>query len=459
MTRIIRDLGRPQGPDSPEKQRFDAALQERRRQQAIEEAQRDEELLAARRKHDEQYGEGTYDNRFAAENAYPELRGADGFGGARLAAQRQLERQGLTARLASEHNARMVQLRGGPAPQAAAPSPPPQAPAQPPAAPPAAGVPNEYPDDPAYQAKRQEAEAIRDPEERAFVMRTAGKAAFDRKVRRETGHPDAAAANYAGVPDHIKRKQWIAQMGIRYRNELANGTITWDQLLSESPYQHTGKGPSDARLVMDANQGAQRHINVSRAREQDAVARHMGVSRGTIMAMEDVKEAFRNGKPAEAYAIMAMYGMDKFPDTGMAALAAEAKAKAEQKPEQPNPIQVAEKAHADIAKMPAGPSRLSQIQFFHQTANGGAQADKKAVAAAVRNHWQPYAREMASKGLDNLTADERIEFQQATGGMDFQDWAKWTGLGDTPQSRDFYQKLTGANPRTYWEWVNPFDGK
>jgi hypothetical protein len=43
--------------------------------------------------------------------------------------------------------------------------------------------------------------------------------------------------------------------------------------------------------------------------------------------------------------------------------------------------------------------------------------------------------------------------------MDFHDWAKWTGLGDTPQSRDFYQKLTGANPRTYWEWINPFDGK
>jgi hypothetical protein len=66
---------------------------------------------------------------------------------------------------------------------------------------------------------------------------------------------------------------------------------------------------------------------------------------------------------------------------------------------------------------------------------------------------------MASKGLENLTADERIEFQQATGGMDFHDWAKWTGLGDTPQSRDFYQKLTGANPRTYWEFLNPFDGK
>lgn len=56
---------------------------------------------------DDKHGKGAHENRFAPEMAFPEHRGADGMGGARLAARRRMDRDAARQREVDAHNAAM----------------------------------------------------------------------------------------------------------------------------------------------------------------------------------------------------------------------------------------------------------------------------------------------------------------------------------------------------------------
>ena len=69
---------------------------------------------ARRKEFEEVNGEGTFDQRFAPETAYPEHRGAGGINDARrLAARRQAQREVDGQAVVTDHNAQMARIRGG----------------------------------------------------------------------------------------------------------------------------------------------------------------------------------------------------------------------------------------------------------------------------------------------------------------------------------------------------------
>jgi hypothetical protein len=260
------------------------------------------------------------------------------------------------------------------------------------------------------------------------------------------------------IPDHIKRKQWIKEMAVRYKDQLADGSVSMDQLLSESPYAATGQGPSDLRLMMDAKKQGQIAMNVQNVAKQTNVARQLGVGRGHVMAMEDVQKHLDNGDKAGAAAKMAMYGMQgNFPQQMLGVVAAEAEAEAKKEKVPPTATESMLKGQADIATMPAGPARLATIRLLQQQALGQ-NADPKAVDASVRAQFQPYAQAMASRGLDNLKPDERIELQQATQGLAYDDWLRYLGKADSPELQTTYQNLMGknANWSQFWDSWTPW---
>lgn len=268
---------------------------------------------------------------------------------------------------------------------------------------------------------------------------------FDKETLARTGKfPEEI--QHANIPDHIKRKQYIKEMAVRYKDELASGSMTIQDLLADSPYAATGKGPSDTRLMADAMRQGQRATNVQRNWDQINMGRQLGVSRGHVIAMQDVQQHLAKGDKAGAAAKMAMYGIGgDTPKAMLAAEAAEAEAKAKIKPPEPGPIESLRTAQKQVGAMPAGPQRLSAMRMVHVQALGGKDAPQEQVEMAVRGEYQPYAQEMVARGIDQLSPEERIEFQQATAGMDYQSWLKYVGKGDSPEMRQAYSGLHNKN--------------
>lgn len=269
-------------------------------------------------------------------------------------------------------------------------------------------------------------------------------------------------SNAMGVPDHWRRKMFLKQQANRYRQEFAKNPEQYSDMVAA--YDQVPGGSHSARAVatraltdhLDAQKAAQIGINVDNAAKQTNIARQMGVPRGYVMAMDDVAASAAKGNLAEASAKAAMYGQvygqsflygaRNLTDQHVAS----EKAKAEQKPPQPGVVETVNKNMAEINALPPGPARKAAIENFYRTANGGAQADPKAVEQAVRNHYQTIIKDMGGR-LGSLSPEELSELQQVAGNMSYQQFMQYTGLPDTVDNQKHYQRIFGKNA-SYAQW-------
>ena len=282
--------------------------------------------------------------------------------------------------------------------------------------------------------------------------------------------------NALGVPDHWRRKMFLKQQAVRYRQEFAKNPAMYGDMVAAYDAQPSGPGSShSARAVatraltdhLDAQKAAQIGINVDNQAKQNNIARQMGMTRGQVMAMDDVSASVAKGDIASASAKAAMYAEQYGPAFLYAARnmtdqhAASEKAKAEMAGQKPPPKTVADSVQENMAAiqaMPAGPGRKAAIESFYQTANGGPQADPKMVAQAVKNHYQTVVRDMAGR-LDKLSPEELSELQQVAGGMSYQQFRQYSGMPDTPANQQSYQRIFGKNA-TWGQWyqnLTPWD--
>lgn len=261
--------------------------------------------------------------------------------------------------------------------------------------------------------------------------------------------------NGMGVPDHWRKKMFLDEQNNRYRQEFAKTPAMYNDMVAS----YDQGGPSHAsrafatRALTDhlgRQKAAQIGINVDNQAKQNNVARQMGMTRGQVMAMEDVSASAASGDLAGASAKAAMYAEQYGPAFLYAArnmtdqhMASE-KAKAEiagQKPTPPTAVESVEKGMKDIASMPPGATRRAAIETLHTQRNNG---DPAAAKKAVENHYQPIVREMATR-LDRLSPDELSELQQVAGGMSYQQFMQYSGLPDTVDNQKHFQRIFGKN--------------
>lgn len=296
------------------------------------------------------------------------------------------------------------------------------------------------------------------------------------------------------------RKMWLDTMANRYRRDIAAGTVTLAQLAAEydagvansqkqvgpiDPSQvnrhHHKAGALAARNITDflsANRKAQIGLNVDKAWDQINLGRQMGVSRGAIIAMQDIQKSVAEGDHAGASAKMAMYGLAPDAYKSMAAIAAAAQEAKAKQPKEDLGVAAAHNKEMGIAmKTPPG-MRMGAVRSVAVAMSGGKDADPAAVNAAVQAQMQPLASEMVSRGIGALSPEERMELQQVVGGMDYATFQRYTGQPDSPQTRDTYKKLTGKStglgdtlgsaagtvidymvPDALWNWATGGGGK
>lgn len=264
-------------------------------------------------------------------------------------------------------------------------------------------------------------------------------------------------SNAMGVPDHWRRKMFLKQQANRYRHDFAKNPDQYNDMVAA--YDQAGPNAShSARAVatraltdhLDAQGAAQRGINVDNAANQTNMARQMGVPRGYIMAMQDVQRHAARGDIASASAAAAMYGQVYGQSFLYAAKnmtdqhAASEKAKAEIAGQKPPPQTVAQSVNknmAEIQAMPPGPARKAAIEQFY---SAGASGDPKAAKAGVENHYQTIVKDMATR-LGNLSPEETSELQQVAGHMNYQQFLKYSGAVDTPDTQKHYQRIFNKN--------------
>ena len=323
----------------------------------------------------------------------------------------------------------------------------------------------------------------------------AADARFAERVEDHRKHRDATMSQYgvrpetlasARVPPHIRRKQWMKEVAVRYKDQLAKDPSLMHKLMAEydggiaesgaqplpsgkpggpvnlasyrTPHFHGAASARNLTDVLDAQKAAQIATNVQRGWDQTNAGRQLGMSRGQVMAMQDIQESLDKGDKASAAAKMAMYGVSPSAYKGMLAVA---EADVKKEPTTPGVVESYEKERGRLDGLGAGDGRLAGIDTFHRQRLGGKDAPPDAVQEAVRLHYQPYAQEMASRGIANLKPEERIEFQQATRGMDYTAWLRYCGQGDTPENRQAYRDLTGRSTgwadmgRTAVDWLVP----
>ena len=278
----------------------------------------------------------------------------------------------------------------------------------------------------------------------------------------------APGGNASGVPDHWRRKMFLKQQAVRYRQEFAKNPAMYGDMVAAYDAQPSGPGSAhSARALatraltdhLDAQKAAQIGINVDNQAKQNNIARQMGMTRGQVMAMDDVSASVAKGDIASASAKAAMYAEQYGPAFLYAARnmtdqhSASEKAKAEMAGQKPPPKTVAESVQENMAAiqaLPPGPGRKAAIESFYQTANGGPQADPKMVAQAVKNHYQTVVRDMAGR-LNSLSPEELSELQQVAGGMSYQQFQQYSGMPDTPANQQSYQRIFGKNA-TWGQW-------
>jgi hypothetical protein len=277
---------------------------------------------------------------------------------------------------------------------------------------------------------------------------------------------------------------WLKEIASRYRQQIAKDPTLMEKMVQlydsgqaerradvakggiEPKLGYHSVGAAAARNVTDlleAQKAAQIAINVDNSFKQQNIARHLGVSRGVVMAMDDVQQSLAKGDRASAYAKMAMYGMDpRSFQGGYGVMAAEAEAKGKAKPVDPTAQQSFNAGLQTINGMQAGPDRIGAVKL-HYTGALGQNAQAGAIDSAVKAHFQPHAQEYIRRGIGTLKPEERIELQQLIGQMPYDDFVKYVGAQNTPQLQQDFQHLTGRNATwgQFWSGVgssiNPFD--
>ena len=267
-----------------------------------------------------------------------------------------------------------------------------------------------------------------------------------------------------------QREDFLKRQAIRYRTQIASNPQLYGDIVAAYDAGDTSHVPGSghaARAVatraltahLDAQKAAQIHLNVDNSFKQQNIARQMGMTRGQVMAMDDVSASVAKGDTASASAKAAMYAEQYGPAFLYAARnmtdqhSASEKAKAEMAGQKPPPKTVAESVQENMAAiqaLPPGPGRKAAIESFYQTANGGPQADPKMVAQAVKNHYQTVVRDMGGR-LDKLSPEELSELQQVAGGMSYQQFQQYSGMPDTPANQQSFQRIFGKNA-TWGQW-------
>jgi len=275
----------------------------------------------------------------------------------------------------------------------------------------------------------------------------------------------------AGVPPHVQRQQWLETMTRRYRRDIAAGTLTVEQLLqhydsgvkdmqakiasgqvSSDPYAnqaHRAGAMAGLALTgpLKAAREAQIWLNVDKRADQTNLAREMGVSRGHVIAMQDIQSSLASGDRAGAAAKMAMYGISPDAVQGMLGLAAaESQANAQMaaiKAKEPKSVPESYQENVGVSMgMPPG-QRLGSLRVS-VAAMLGKDAKPEMVEAQVRSHYQGTAAKIAAGGFQ-MSPEERMEMQEVTGSMNYSDWLRYLNVTDSPQNRQVYTGMTGRN--------------
>lgn len=253
-----------------------------------------------------------------------------------------------------------------------------------------------------------------------------------------------------------QRNRWLKEQAIRHRDAIARDSNVYSQLASEYDAAiAAGKSHDEARMAaqgqtgghLDAQKSAQIAMNVQNQAKQFNTARQLGVPRGYVMAMEDINHSLRSGDLAGASAKAAMYGQAYGPsfiyasrnlaEMGAAQFTALGK---EDKDDDKGLVGNVAQEQADLSKLPAGIGRYQAVGAYL----GKLHQDPKALQQALANHYRPILQGMAGR-FDQLSADERAEWDALMQGKSYQEWRGIMGLPESKQAQDMYQKTMGQN--------------
>lgn len=306
------------------------------------------------------------------------------------------------------------------------------------------------------------------PEEAANRVPTGqgGEIRVGGKVVKRTEAPSPGRAQHnAETMSRLKRNRWRKEQAQRFRQEIASGDTSLETLMeaydkgatggAENPHMAGAVAAFDITQDLRARQEAQRGLNVDRMHQQNSQARIHGVPRGFVVAQQSIDAAMAAGDPARASAIAATYSQIYGPafsdwsEQTNARLGIEAAAQAKRDPEKVNPLDQMPKDMAKIDAMPPGPNRLSMMRFQAQSMLGEG-AEPEAVEMAVSQRYQPHAQRLIVKPINQWSPEERQEFMAVAGKMNYDQFYKYLGMEDNPQSQQLYRDLTGKYARDWW---------
>ena len=277
-------------------------------------------------------------------------------------------------------------------------------------------------------------------------------------VKRTEAPSPGRAQHNAQTMDRLKRNRWMKEQAQRFRQEIASGDTSMKTLMeaydkgaiggAENSHMAGAVAAFDITQGLRAQQEAQRGLNVDRMNQQNSQARIHGVPRGFVVAQNSIDDAMAAGDPARASAIAATYSQiygPSFADWSQqtnARLGIEAAAQAKRDPEKVNPLDQMPKDMAKIDALPPGPNRLSMMRFQAQSMLGEG-AEPEAIEMALSQRYQPHAQRLIVKPVNQWSPEERQEFMAVAGKMHYDQFYKYLGLDDNPQSQQLYRSLTG----------------
>lgn len=269
-----------------------------------------------------------------------------------------------------------------------------------------------------------------------------------------------------------RRREYMNRMAKQFAQQIADGTTSLSEIMAaydNGVAENLGKGmtahnsgAAAARNITDplsAGQLAQRQLNVDANWDEINEARKHRVPRGFVSAQRAINDAMLAGDDARAAAIAATYAQVygpsflAFSNATNARLGTEAEAAAQvaarQKPPEKSSFEQMQADREQINQMPAGPDRLSAMQFQARNMLGD-NATPEAVDQHVQGRYQPMAQQLAAKPFDQWSPEERSEFGQVVSGMKYKDFLRYTNLTDDEYSQKLYQEISGE----YANWDN-----
>ncbi len=250
-------------------------------------------------------------------------------------------------------------------------------------------------------------------------------------------------------PEHIKERQWMRDARMRFRNELANGTITEEDLYAAYQADPVERSRFTTRLL--DNQAAQRQMNVDRRNEQMATTQGMmDPRRGAAMFMESLQQA---QTPQDQFnVLMTAYQVTGNPAYGQAAMTImrghqDQLSLAQWQAGQQRPMGGVAQAAGDrqqIDAMPLGEARLAAAEAQATAQNGGQPLTPEQRATVRKNEAITATRQM-------IAAGQRPNAQQVAAMRDlsrnYSTFAGEIGLPPRdPRTMALYREVHGVDP-------------